>query len=77
MDNSLTQIFSDKIDKLTYKLYKTEQKILNMEALARQRWENIYEHHSYSKDYKYIKYNGIKIILKIIGLPELLFVTWI
>ena len=31
MDNSLTQIFSDKIDKLTYKLYKIEKKILKLE----------------------------------------------
>ena len=51
MDNSLTSIFSDKIDKLTYKLYKIEKKILNMEEITRQRWEDIYDHHSHSRDY--------------------------
>ena len=56
MDNSLTSIFSDKIDKLTYKLYKIEKKIRNMEELARQRWEDIYDHHSHSRDYDDIKY---------------------
>jgi len=45
---------TNKIDELTYKLYEVEQKILNMEELARQRWQDIYEPQIHSRDY--IKY---------------------
>ena len=57
MDNSLQQIFTDKIDNLTYKLYKTEQQILNMEEMARQRWSEIYEPRIHTRDY--IKYRTL------------------
>ena len=43
MSISLQENINNKIDTLTYNLYKIEQKILKFEKLARERWYNIYE----------------------------------
>ena len=69
MNNSLTEIMTNKIDDLTYKLYEVEQKILNMEELARQRWQDKYEPQIYSRDY--IKYQSMDDYYEhVIGTPR-------
>jgi hypothetical protein len=57
MDNNIQQEYSDKIDDLTYKLYKIEMKLRKIEDHSKDKWNIIYEPLLHSDiDDRYIRF---------------------